>query len=85
MVPTGLKSPHPEVRGAVIRALSYFAEYMPDAICTYHAQIIPAMIQSFNDINIKVAEKSLFTLDIFCDVMLDDIVPYLEMIVGHVL
>jgi len=54
---------------------------MPDEISSYHGLIIPAMIQSFNDVSIKVAEKSLFTLDIFCDVMQEDIVPYLQIIV----
>ena len=77
LVPAGLKSQYPEVRGATAKALSYFAEYLPDEIVEYHSLIIPAMIQGYQDMSTKVAEKSLFTLDIFCDAMEADIVPYL--------
>jgi hypothetical protein len=54
---------------------------LPDEILKYHAVIIPAILNSFNDLSVKVAEKSLFALDIFCDKMEDELNFYLDTII----
>lgn len=63
----GLNHPASEVRGAAIKALTYFAEYLPMDVSKYHATIVPAIMGSFNDLNSKVAEKAIIAVDIFCD------------------
>lgn len=35
-MPKGLSHPAPEVRGAAIKSLTYFADYLPVDICKYH-------------------------------------------------
>ena len=39
------------------------------------------MLQSFNDLSLKVAEKATFSIDIFCEAMDEEIVPYLEVLI----
>lgn len=63
----GLNHGASEVRGAAIKALTYFAEYLPVDVCKYHSTIVPAIINSFDDLNNKVAEKAIIAIDIFCD------------------
>lgn len=63
----GLSHSASEVRGSAIKALTYFAEYLPDDVCKYHSTIIPAIINSFVDLNKKVAEKAIIAIDIFCE------------------
>ncbi|EAR86075.2 karyopherin, putative (macronuclear) [Tetrahymena thermophila SB210] len=63
----GLNHPAGEVRGAAIKALTYFAEYLPVDVCKYHSTIVPAIISTFDDLNNKVAEKAIIAIDIFCD------------------
>lgn len=63
----GLNHSASEVRGAAIKALTYFTEYLPVDVCKYHSTIVPAIINSFEDLNPKVAEKAIIAVDIFCD------------------
>lgn len=63
----GLAHSASEVRGAAIKALTYFAEYLPIDVCKYHATILPAIMSSFDDLNVKVAEKAVIAVDIFCE------------------
>lgn len=69
LIPKGLNSPAPEVRGAAINALSYFSEYLIPDIVDYHATIIPSMISHIDDLSNKVAEKALIAIDVFFDNM----------------
>lgn len=78
-VPRGLASEYPEVKGACIKAISYLTEYIPDEIMQYHAQILPPIVNSLiSSTNVKIVEKSIFTIDIFCENMESEIIPYLE-------
>ena len=43
----------------------------------YHALIIPAMIRYLGE-GLKIAEKSMFALDVFCKTLTEEIVPYLD-------
>lgn len=50
----GLKHPAAEVRGAAIKALTYFADYLPVDVCKYHEIIVPAILNCFQDLDAKV-------------------------------
>lgn len=77
----GLNHPASEVRGSAIKALTYFAEYLPVDICKFHSTIIPAVLNSFEDLNSKVAEKAIIAIDIFCDNLEpEDLVLYMQII-----
>lgn len=77
----GLTHGASEVRGAAIKALTYFAEYLPVDVCKYHSTIVPAIMGSFEDLNSKVAEKAIIAIDIFCDNLdPEDLEIYMETI-----
>jgi hypothetical protein len=66
-IPAGLNSEHFEVKGATIKALAFFAEFLPDEIIVYHEVIMPALLKNFADLNPKISEKALIAIDLFCD------------------
>jgi hypothetical protein len=77
-IPLGLNHQSPEVRGAAIKCLCFLTEYLSEEMVEYHKQIIPAMLNYFNDLSLKVAEKAVFAIDRFCEAMdAEDIIPYL--------
>lgn len=77
----GLNHSAPEVRGACIKALSYLTEYLATDIVQYHEIILPAIANSLNDLNIKVAEKAMIAIDLFCNNMEEELVNYLPILV----
>lgn len=82
LIPKGLNHPAPEVRGAAIKALSYFSEYLIPDIVNYHAQVIPSMLAYINDLSTIVAEKALIAIDVFFENMEEDeIKQYLPTVV----
>ncbi len=84
----GLNSTLPEVRGAAIKALTYFADYLPVDISRYHQVILPAILSCINtsvDITSdKVIEKAVVAIDIFCDNLeVEDLMLYLKDVVSR--
>ena len=62
-----------------MKALTYFSEYLVPDIIKYHKVIIPALTNSFNDLNKLVSEKAMIAVDIFCGNMEpEEISLYLE-------
>lgn len=47
----GLGHSSSEVRGAAIKALTFFADYLPVDVCKYHSIIVPAIVNQFEDLN----------------------------------
>lgn len=76
----GLSQASSKVRGAAIVALGYLAEFLVPEIVDYHEMIIPILLKGFNEEDVKVAEKSVFSMDLFCENMEREILPYLSVI-----
>ncbi|KAM3142401.1 hypothetical protein pb186bvf_005558 [Paramecium bursaria] len=79
LIPKGLSDQRVEVRGAAIKALSYFSEWLAPEILNFDSIIIPEMLKSLSSQNNKVYEKALLTIDIFAENMeREKIQPYLS-------
>jgi len=76
----GISQNSSKVRGAAITALGYLSEFLVPDIVDYHAIIIPILLKAFNEEDLKVAEKAVFSMDIFCENMEKEIIPYLTTI-----
>jgi len=77
LVPKGLNHPAFEVRGACIKAISYLSEYLNPDIIMYHKILMPALIENISNANLKVGEKSLAAIDIFCENLEEKVREYL--------
>lgn len=78
LIPKGLAHPAPEVKGAAMKAIGYLSEYVQEEMVKYHAVILPAVLNAFNDTSMKVVEKAVQTTDIYFDNMdEDDLLLYL--------
>jgi len=80
LIPLGLSQSSAKVRGAAITTLGYLAEFLVPEIVDFHEMIIPILLKGFTEEDIKVAEKSVFSMDIFCENMEREIIPYLNII-----
>lgn len=80
----GISQVSSKVRGAAITALGYLSEFLAPEIVDYHKIIIPILLNSFNEADIKVAEKAVFSMDIFCENMEREIEPYLSSIMPEI-
>lgn len=76
----GVSQSSSKVRGAAITALGYLSEFLVPEIVDYHKIIIPILLNAFNEEDLKVAEKAVFSMDIFCENMEKEIIPYLNTI-----
>lgn len=69
LIPKGLNDQRPEVKGAALKAINYFSEWLCPEILTYDNIIIPQIIESLANPESKVREKSLMTIDTFAENM----------------
>ena len=76
----GISQNSAKVRGAAITALGYLSEFLIPDVVDFHQIIIPILLKGFNEEDSKVAEKSVFSMDIFCENMEKEIIPYLSTI-----
>lgn len=81
LIPKGLEDPRPAVRGATIKALSYFSEWLEPEILSYDKIIIPNMVKNLSDPDPLLREKCLLTIDIFAENMDEKITEYLPSLV----
>ena len=72
LIPKGLEHPAPEVKGAAINALIFFAQYLVPNIIDYHHIIVPSMISFMNDSVDAIGEHALIALDMLFDNMEED-------------
>lgn len=84
-VPNALASEVPEVRAAGIYAICYFAENLCPDILMYHKMILPALVKASGDSDGRVAQRALFTIDLFCENMEEEIVEYVDELVPRLL
>lgn len=78
LIPTGLKDERVEVRGATIKCLSYFSEWLCPEILNYDSIVLPEMIKGLSSPQHKIYEKALLTIDIFAENMEEEkITPYM--------
>ncbi|CAK60429.1 unnamed protein product (macronuclear) [Paramecium tetraurelia] len=79
IIPKGLKDERTAVRGAAIKCLSYFSEWLCPEILTYDQIVIPEMINCLKSTDHKIYEKALLTIDIFAENMESEkILPYMQ-------
>lgn len=82
LIPKGMNSEAPEVRGAAINALCYFSEHLIPDIFEYHAVVIPSLMKYIGDLSPKVVSKALIAIDVFFDGMeQEDIMQYLDVVI----
>lgn len=53
-IPKGLSSANPDVKGACIKAIAYLTDYLGGTIIDYHHIIVPEIVKSFGDLNLKI-------------------------------
>ncbi|CAD8054568.1 unnamed protein product [Paramecium sonneborni] len=79
IIPKGLKDERTAVRGATIKCLSYFSEWLCPEILSYDQIVIPEMINCLKAQDHKIYEKALLTIDIFAENMESEkILPYMQ-------
>lgn len=80
LIPKGLNDPRIEVRGATMKALAYFSEWLCPEILIYDQIVIPQMVKNLNEVvDPRVSEKGLMTIDVFVENMESEkIGPYLS-------
>jgi hypothetical protein len=82
LIPKGLEDPRVEVRGAAIKALTYFSEFLCPEILTYDHIVIPQMVRNLGEVDTRVREKGLVAIDIFAENMEEEaITKYLPTLV----
>jgi len=72
LIPRGLDDARAEVRGATIKAITYFSEFLCPDILSYDHIIIPYMIKNLVEADTRVREKGLIAIDIFSENMEED-------------
>lgn len=86
LIPKGLNDERVEVRGAAIKCLSYFSEFLCPEILNYDGVVIPEMVKSLSNQQNKIYEKALLTIDIFAENMEEEkITPYISTLVPHLI
>ena len=69
LIPSGLEDTRATVRGAAIKALTYFSEWLCPDILAFDSVVIPQMVKNLAEVDTRVREKGLIAIDIFAENM----------------
>lgn len=74
-----------EIRAAGIYAICYFVENLLPDIISYHKLIIPALLKHVDDVDKRVAQRALFTIELCCTNMEEEVIQYIDVLVPAVI
>jgi hypothetical protein len=70
------------VRGAAIKTITYFSEFLCPEFLSYDSVVIPYLVRNLGEVDTRVREKGLMAIDIFAENMEEDTIPkYLSTLV----
>lgn len=78
----GIEHQAAEVKGAAIKCLCYFAEFLCPDILVYHKIIIPALLNNLNIEQPIILQKTLISLQTFADNMNKEILEHLSLMMN---
>lgn len=81
----GLQDPDVAVREGAGLSMGYCAEHLKPDILDLHSIILPQLFNLLDFNNIKVKQKALYAIDIFCEYFDDDIEQYLPTLVNKLM
>ncbi|XP_072013320.1 importin-4-like [Amphiura filiformis] len=87
----GITDPHPAVRNAALFALGQFSEHLQPDISKYHADLLPLLFDYLSkasqtaDEKPKGITKTYYALEMFCENLGNDLLPYLPTLMERLL
>ncbi|XP_033755786.1 importin-4-like [Pecten maximus] len=87
----GLNDPEPQVRNSALFALGQFSEHLQPDISKFASELLPLLFEYLGratkeaDKNPKGLTKSYYALEMFCENLGKDILPYLATLMEHLI